>query len=246
MLLATKYAIKTVEWVKAMWGVILSSTALISNVPLSCLGDEQTKLAQSVPFSAALLQALASSLLIARTTDVEIVLYVVLKGLITGWMHDDGLADCADVSVKRLTRKLSALKRWGISAFGGNILIANFLLEWVVLKQLERIRLVEISSASVAVGYFSMMWHWRTMNHAYDRTVRKPTRINLILHGLLLTLGLCLLLGNGALLVTAVMQTALLTAFNVWASKKLKGFTGDSLGAIKKLSEITSLLSLGV
>lgn len=138
--------------------MILSSTALISNVPLRRLGDEQTKLMQSVPFSAALLQASVSSLLIAKTTDVEILLYVVLKGLITGWMHDDGLADCADVSAKRLARdKLSALKKWGIGTFGGNMLIANLLLEWIVLKRLEPIKLIEISNVSVAMGYLGMM-----------------------------------------------------------------------------------------
>jgi len=181
----------------------------------------------------------------------EIVALLTLIGLITltGALHEDGLADCADGFWGGYTyeRRLEIMKDSQIGTYGTLALIAGFALRWVAL-----------SAALEATAYFAIAAVWvasrapmpalmallpnargtglsAAQGQVSTVTAGLAASIALII-ALLLTGGFALGLA-GALLITAALRAAL-------AKTKIGGQTGDVLGATQQVCEITGLLAL--
>lgn len=169
--------------------------------------------------------------------------------LLTGAMHEDGLADTADGFGGGKTRedKLRIMRDSRIGTFGACALVISLLLRWSAISEIR-------GPGSVAIALVVAHAASRAMLPALMRLVpaartdglaagagQPPIRSALVA----LALGaICLAagLGTGAMLV-GVLALAAIGALLAWLSmKQIGGQTGDVLGAAEQMAEAAVLL----
>ncbi len=82
------------------------------------------------------------------------------KGLLSGFMHDDGLIDWVDALLASArASKVETLKRYGVGACGSSLASMLMLLEFALLSALDEREVIKVSAAAGAVGHLAAMWH---------------------------------------------------------------------------------------
>ena len=167
--------------------------------------------------------------------------------IVTGAMHEDGLADCADGFWGGWTkeRRLEIMKDSQIGTYGVIALIASFGLRWIALTLLfeAQTMLVMIGAAMVSraamVAVMSLLPHARSTGLSH--LTGAPTRsVALLAGGLGIAAAFVLLpMAFGVLLMVATLSASWMAI----ARAKIGGQTGDVLGATQQLSEIVVLLA---
>jgi adenosylcobinamide-GDP ribazoletransferase len=163
--------------------------------------------------------------------------------LVTGALHQDGLADTADGLGIRgdRARRLAVMRDSSIGVFGALALIGWSLLLVVVLDQMSAQRALEALVAAGALG------RWAALLHAYWAS---PARVeglgaSFAVGGTMLALGTAAAVaaalalsgvGPGLAAVAAGAAVAALSVVHVRTS--LGGRTGDTLGATVALAEV--------
>ncbi|MGP1916047.1 MAG: adenosylcobinamide-GDP ribazoletransferase [Candidatus Hodgkinia cicadicola] len=201
---------------------------------------------KSVALASSIVCALACIVLALSTSAVGRALFVLTKGLLTGFIHDDGLIDWVDALLAPAKMaKVKMLKRYGVGACGSSLASALMLLEFALLSALTGEEAIEASTAAAVVGHLAALWHWTTTAHAYDRTVVwiSSTRDTLVWTAAL-SAGLMNIYGWKQVTLVLAQQLVLLVSFNWLNVLAFGGRTGDSVGAIKKLAEVTCLMNL--
>ncbi|MBP1805632.1 adenosylcobinamide-GDP ribazoletransferase [Rubellimicrobium aerolatum] len=172
------------------------------------------------------------------------------QALLTGGLHEDGLADSADGFGGGRTpeRRLEIMKDSRIGSHGALALILSLLIRWSALAAL----LVEGSAwgALVAAGALSrwpMAWMLHRLPPAREgglsRLIGRPGAGPLAL-GAAVALMLALL-GTGASALPATLAVALVALLWTPAVRRLVGGqTGDTCGAAQQLAEAAALLAL--
>ncbi len=170
--------------------------------------------------------------------------------LLSGAFHEDGLADTADGfgGGKTLDRKLDIMRDSAVGSYGVIALILSLTLRIGALSSLD---LAKGTAALIAAGMLSRLMMGFVMRYmdparkdglAHDTGKPPLTRI---MAGTILTI-VCLiwLIGPiGALSATAAAFTACIIMATI-ARHQIKGFTGDVLGAIQQVCEISVMLLL--
>ncbi|XXM93432.1 adenosylcobinamide-GDP ribazoletransferase [Candidatus Hodgkinia cicadicola] len=219
---------------------------LLTAIPVRKLQQSEDFL-QPVLIVAVLIQTLASTALAFKKTDVDLTMYLAAKALIQGGIHEDGLSDLADASSRHTkTSRLKIMKETKTGAFGSLALALASVLEYVALKPLANASLVKVTAVCSLLSWSSVLWHWLTLPHAFDCHSAIMHRNNAITCALVATAALFVNFRAVQAVVTAVYLVVLNVLFNMWALKKIGGKTGDTLGAIKKLSEVLSIVCLSV
>jgi adenosylcobinamide-GDP ribazoletransferase len=179
---------------------------------------------------------------------ISAALAVASTAFVTGALHEDGLADTADGFGGGSTRerKLEIMRDSRIGTFGALALLFSVLLRWAALS---------------ALAMPSMVFAALVASHAAARAIMpvfmrlaSPARID----GLSANTGAipdssaiaAAVIGGAALLflgVSGAVLAAVALAILLFASRRLcqrqiGGQTGDVLGAVEQLSEITVLL----
>lgn len=177
--------------------------------------------------------------------------------LMTGGFHEDGLADTADGlgGSADAERALEIMKDSRIGAFGAMALVLALLTKTALLALLGQRGLSGALAAMAAahvVSRFTPLLLVRVMQHVGDasRSNSKPLadRINdrqLAIAGLWCLPPLAVIaLGEGPLFVAVgILLCGLATVvLGRWTYKRLRGFTGDVLGAVQQVSEIAFYL----
>ena len=167
--------------------------------------------------------------------------------IVTGAMHEDGLADCADGFWGGWTkeRRLEIMKDSQIGTYGVIALIASFGLRWIALTLLfeAQTMLALIGAAMVSraamVAVMSLLPHARSTGLSH--LTGAPTRsVVLLAGGLGIAAAFFLLpMAFGVLLMVATLSASWMAI----ARAKIGGQTGDVLGATQQLSEIAVLLA---
>jgi adenosylcobinamide-GDP ribazoletransferase len=206
------------------------------------------------PVVGALVGALAGGVLAAAEPLVGVQLAATLAvGLlvaVTGALHVDGLADCADALGARghgHERRLAVMRDPAVGAFGTLALLGWALL---VIGSLARLGPDDGARAlvcAVAVGRWSALLHAiaappaRRDGLGAGFTVRRPA----LAVATLATVALALLVVAPAAALAAVLAGAIAAALvSVWARRALGGRTGDTLGATVALSEVVVCLTI--
>ena len=166
--------------------------------------------------------------------------------LLTGALHEDGLADCADGLFGGRTREdaLRIMRDSRIGAFGA--------LALVVVMGVKRAAVGALSGAGWAlVAGHAAGRFWAVVPAAvlpYARAdgmaggVGAPAVLDVAIAGGF-GLGALLLLGDRAF--AAVIVSGLVAGLVVWsARRRLGGYTGDVLGATQVLTEVAVLLTV--
>jgi adenosylcobinamide-GDP ribazoletransferase len=171
------------------------------------------------------------------------VLAVAALVIVTGALHQDGLADTADGLGVRgdRDRRLAAMRDSSIGVFGALALIGWTLLLVVVLARLSAVHAVE---ALVAAG---VLGRWSALLHALWSPPARPDGLGAGFGVTRIALGVATVLAAGAAIalcgigpglaaVAAGLVVAALSALHVRAT--LGGRTGDTLGATVALAEV--------
>ncbi len=170
--------------------------------------------------------------------------------LLTGALHEDGLADCADGLGGGATRDraLEIMRDSRIGSYGALALSVSIVIRVAALAALSGMLGLLALIVAEAVGRFyivlTVAWlpYARETGLASGVAGRAAGPTVLIAAGMTLILALALAQGPGL--------GALVAGFAAWAytghrlSRRLGGYTGDGLGCIQQVTSIAALLVL--
>jgi adenosylcobinamide-GDP ribazoletransferase len=168
--------------------------------------------------------------------------------VLTGGLHQDGLADCADGMGVRgdLERRLTVMRDPAIGSFGMLALLLWALLLTASLAQLSRADAVAALITSAAVGRWSALLHARWAPPARQDGLGSafaPSTLAVVAAGLaaVAVAAIADLASAGAVAGAGVLVAA---AVSLWSRRALGGRTGDTLGASVALTEVVVILVL--
>jgi adenosylcobinamide-GDP ribazoletransferase len=171
--------------------------------------------------------------------------------LLTGAIHEDGLADAADaLGGKTTEQRLQIMRDSRIGAFGVCAVVMSFLLRWSALQEIAEVTDWRSVATALIVAHAAS----RAILPAFMYLV-PPARSDGLSAGagrppgqgvaIALALGIaCLLLAFGpkvAVIALLMLALAALVLARL-AVKELGGQTGDVLGALEQIGEATLLL----
>ena len=239
-------------------GDIAAAIGLLSRLPVRVDVARATargaRAAWAWPLAGALVAGLAGAggmvaLWLGLSPLIAATVTVALQAMLTGAMHEDGLADCADGFWGGWTaeRRLAIMKDSRSGAYGVVALVLVLMLRVAALAALMAgpwwLALVALGAMSrVPMAVLQAVLRPARPGGLSDRTGRPPTRTIWLAAGIALALGLAGM-GPGALAVALAIAVVTLL-WGVTARAKIGGQTGDVLGAAQQLAEIAGLLTL--
>ncbi|WP_245582505.1 adenosylcobinamide-GDP ribazoletransferase [Neorhizobium lilium] len=182
-----------------------------------------------------------------------------LQSLLTGALHEDGLADAADGLGGGRDREhsLSIMKDSRVGSYGVIVLILSFGLRASALSALAQYDPALASLALLAAAAISrafMVAHWRSLPPVREGGVaanagQPEEKARNIALGIGVASALLLLipvagLPRGAL--SLVFAGLVAFGFTRYVGERLGGHTGDTIGATQQLSEIAMLIALAL
>ncbi|WP_028292475.1 adenosylcobinamide-GDP ribazoletransferase [Oceanobacter kriegii] len=203
-------------------------------------------------------------------SQVAVVVLVAASLLMTGALHEDGLADCFDgfYGGFETARKLEIMKDSRLGTYGTCALVLALLFKVVLLLQLAEQGLLILAlivayplSRALAITHAQDLEYVSAPGKSKSDPLAKPLS-DAQLSGLLAlgcsgvlvaALILCIATGDwrGAVWVSALVAVFVLLACAVargllrhWMNKHIQGFTGDALGAAQQFQELLIYLVL--
>ena len=180
---------------------------------------------------------------------VSIVLAIGLSVLLTGGLHEDGLADCSDGLGGGHTKEkcLEIMKDSRIGAYGVIALILVFALEWSALGEIPLQHLMAAFIVAGAVSRTPMVAVMAFMPPArtggLSHYVGRPRGVHVATSVAISALIALICFGGEGVTVLFFGLIASLPLL-LLAQKKIQGQTGDVLGATQKISEAAVLIVL--
>jgi adenosylcobinamide-GDP ribazoletransferase len=176
-------------------------------------------------------------------------LVIVATLVVTGALHEDGLADTADAFGAGATpqTRLAIMRDSRIGTFGACALILSLGLRWAALASLAgpARAAAALIAAHAAARAMPPLLMWVTPPARPDglsATAGLPPAESVAAAALLGLAALLLGLGFGRGLLAAALLAACLLAIRGLALNKIGGQTGDVLGALEQVCEIVVLL----
>jgi adenosylcobinamide-GDP ribazoletransferase len=213
---------------------------------------------------AGMLVALVPSLVLYGLAEigdamVAALLALTLLTLLTGALHEDGLADAADGlgGGRDTDHALMIMKDSRIGSYGVVALVLSFGLRAASLAALARtdeslaaVAMLAAASASRA----AMIWHWSSLPSARETGVAanagapEPMARNvaLVTGAVLGLVFIASHLGLPAAVFSLLIAAGAGFGFTRFVRKKLGGHTGDTIGATQQICEIALLATLAV
>ncbi|MDK3073029.1 adenosylcobinamide-GDP ribazoletransferase [Sedimentitalea sp. JM2-8] len=230
---------------------------LLTRLPLPTLPerafDRQARAAWAFPLVGLVIGAVAGGVglgFLALGLPAVVVAGLVLgaQAVLTGALHEDGLADTADGFWGGQTRdrRLDIMKDSAIGSYGVLALVLSLGLRWSALAFLLPSGVLPVLAAAVLSRaclpvLMAALPHARTggLSHSVGRPAAGVAALSMILG---LALGWAVL--GLAIVTPALCAAASVAALGVLARRKIGGQTGDVLGAAQQLAECTILLTL--
>jgi adenosylcobinamide-GDP ribazoletransferase len=247
---------------------LILALGFLSRIPLpgaTFAANPEAKLSESAdvfPF-VGLVLALPAALVFLFSSliwppEVSAALALIMLTMITGALHEDGLADCADAffGAQKIERRLEIMKDSRIGTFGALALVFVFILGWACLTNIAETNGTYAAIAALVVAASAsragLIWHWHVLPPARPDGLAasqgKPgwnavvlSAIYAAVFGVPLVLAL---FGLGTMItVLAFAFMGSLTAM-VISRAKIGGHTGDTFGLTQKIAELSVLLAL--
>ncbi|RFC62882.1 adenosylcobinamide-GDP ribazoletransferase [Fulvimarina endophytica] len=234
-------------------------------VPASAFGDGSHPLGDDAwTFPLAGLVAILPSVIVllalsSSGLSVEAVALaaIAVSIVVTGALHEDGLADVADGLFGHLPREraLEVMKDSRVGTYGALALVLSCLGRTLFLAQLVAVSPLAASLALLglaALGRGLMAGLWASLPPAApggiaDRAGRPSRRTGRLASGLgMLIFAVLAWPASGflAMLTALVVAAATFVAFRRCLERRLGGQTGDTLGALQQIVEAGGLLTL--
>ncbi len=177
------------------------------------------------------------------------ILAIAAATLLTGALHEDGLADSADglgAHVAR-ERRLEILRDPRIGAYGALALIGATLLAWSLLAGLDGVACLRAALVAHVLARWSLLPPALALAPARPDGAGRlltPTPLATAI-GSATAIATALIAGGPGPGAIALAAAALVTALTIpVVGRALGGTTGDTLGATAKLVELTALIAL--
>jgi adenosylcobinamide-GDP ribazoletransferase len=168
-------------------------------------------------------------------------------GLVTGALHEDGFADCADAfrAGRSRDKMLAILKDSRIGAHGALALVLSTLVRWQALSAIAVDPFASLAAAQGLSRAAAVALAWLTppagsgLGFSLSNTLTSPIALAAILQGVVLAawcgdrLGIILVIGS-ALIVAAARK---------YFTLRIGGVTGDCMGATSHVVEIFCLVT---
>jgi adenosylcobinamide-GDP ribazoletransferase len=177
------------------------------------------------------------------------VLALVTTILLTGAMHEDGLADAADGLGGGRTReqKLEIMRDSRIGAYGACALVLSILSRWSALQSiaepssvLAALLITHVAARAVLPSFMWLVPPARLDGLA--AAAGEPPQQSAIIAAGLGILFLLIGFGPGKAIVALILLSILALVWGFVATRQIGGQTGDILGALEQTSETIVLL----
>jgi len=236
-------------------GDLNEALALLTRLPVASDGARGIRTAWAWPLAGAVVALLAAAiaklaLMFGLPFGAAAGLALTAQIMLTGALHEDGLADCADGfwggSTKE--RRLEIMKDSAIGTYGTLALVLSLLLRWSLLTTLFASGsvfgpLVAIAALS-RVPMIGLMYDMDSAREGgLSADVGRPSLDTLILAAATGLLAAFLFAGFAAIPATIVIAGFGFAVRQI-AIAKIGGQTGDVLGASQQIAEIGGLLVL--
>jgi adenosylcobinamide-GDP ribazoletransferase len=238
---------------------IRTGLAFCTRLPLSAPPDADLAQASwTFPLIGALIGALGALAYwlaagFGMNAFVASVLALAATALITGALHEDGLADTADGLGGGATKelKLEIMRDSRAGTYGVIALIVTFLLKAGVLTNLTETPLVAFALIAAHSGARAILPAFmravpRAREDGLAATAGEPPSGSAAIAAVLGFVALLFCLGLGAALVAALAVAAASFLLARLAMQQIGGQTGDVLGAVEQVGEIAILLTASV
>ena len=167
---------------------------------------------------------------------------------VTGALHEDGLADCADGMWGGWTRerRLAIMKDSQIGTYGVIALALSLMLRWQLIAMLiDADAFAAAITGAAVISRAAMVWNMSHLPQARTKGLSHQTGIPprpAVIVAVLI--GVIAALVSAAALATVVCVPLIAFVAGRIAQSKIGGQTGDVLGATQQLTEIAVLLAL--
>ncbi len=188
------------------------------------------------------------------STPLAATLAIALGVLITGALHEDGLADCADGlggSPDKI-RAMEIMRDSSIGTYGGTALFFSFTIRILALASLPpalgalALLMAHTIARSAMVIAISTSTYVRSAGLG-DMVREGATTQNIklcVLTTTIIVLTITLFSGTTIGIIAPIFGCAAAWSLLQWLKARLGGYTGDGLGAMEQVTEITTLLIL--
>jgi adenosylcobinamide-GDP ribazoletransferase len=237
------------------WQDLLSALGLLSRLPLPSHNGRGAEAAWAYPVAGAVLGILAAvagliALGLGLAASGAALIALTASVLLTGALHEDGLADTADGlwGSHQRERRLEIMKDSRTGAYGVIALVLSLLARWIGLSALFSVEgswlaVVGVAALSRATMPMMMAFMPHARANGLSRAVGKPPAHSAGLAALIGGVFACLCLGWSA--IGAILIAALVTLIMARiAMAKIGGQTGDILGATQQIAEIGILFAI--
>lgn len=247
----------------------LRAVAFLSRIPVPARtfeGDDGSlaDISRSFPLAGVLIALPAAAVLalclwLGAGGLLAAALAVTALVVITGALHEDGLADTADGFFARGDReaRLAIMKDSHNGTFGTLALVLSQSIRIAALAAIaghSAATSVVALILSAAVSRLAMVWHWQALPSARPEGLAgksgRPAR-SAVFVAAAMTLALVMLGGlmgmrSTPMAIALAAAGAAAAGFSLLCEEKIGGQTGDTIGATQQLNEIAMLAALAI
>jgi adenosylcobinamide-GDP ribazoletransferase len=169
--------------------------------------------------------------------------------LLTGALHEDGLADCADGlgGGKTGDEALEIMRDSRVGSYGVLALVVSVGLRWMALASLAPVWGILALAISGGIGRAVMVPATALADYARPDGLGSQVAAGAGVREIAAALGTALvfaLVGGWAGILALVLALGVAGGFLFYLVRRVGGYTGDGLGAMAQLGEITAILVL--
>jgi adenosylcobinamide-GDP ribazoletransferase len=235
---------------------VLAALGLLTRLPITVDGVRATArgaaAAWAWPLAGALVGLIgglagAAALGLGLPAGLAAALTLATQALVTGAMHEDGLADSADGlwGGWDRARRLAIMKDSHIGTYGVLALVLSLIARWSALMALLPLPgalaiLVAVGGLSRAPMAVLMAWLPNARDGGLSHSVGRPEAATAALASVV-AFGLAFGLLGAVALPAALLIAGATLAFGAYARRRIGGQTGDILGAAQQLAEVLML-----
>jgi adenosylcobinamide-GDP ribazoletransferase len=233
---------------------LISATAFLTRAPLPKGTGSSLLIGKALPWFPVVGAAIGAlvgavvyaGLVIGVPGYVAAAVAVAVSLLVTGALHEDGLADTFDGigSGRRGDDAIEIMRDPRIGTFGAAALLVSLLLQIVALGSLNQSTVIRAAVAAYAAsrGFAALALHLRLASGTglatgYTNAARPGSRIIGFIGGVTIAV---VALPDHWWVLAAALGTGGLMAW--WAQRRIGGITGDVIGAIQQVTLVTILV----
>lgn len=184
--------------------------------------------------------------------SVATIVGLAMMVLLTGCLHEDGLADTFDGlwGGQNAEQRLEIMRDSNIGAYGVTALVIAFFARFLgIFESIDDIHPIIVLTVSGALSRTVMMVAMHlcptARNEGLAATTGRPP-VKVALFGIIFSTILCIIFFGWQFLIPLIAVSIAGLLISLLAIRKIGGFSGDTLGASQQTSEIACLLAFTI